>query len=530
MIRIFKHRPFALVACVLVLTSSLFTISCSKGYKEYFDDDNTKGGYIFERLQANPEFSSFTKALERANIVQFLSKGGLYTVFAPTNEAFSKFLTNNGYTSIETVPLNRLYDILSYHIVNNMWYYYDFQVRFNQFRQKLFLTRNKKFVEIDVSTANIIKVNGVSSIANLMNLDADNGVIHAIPEVLVPLPNLEETILADAELRNSTFYKLMQLVKDSAYDAINSYDRNRDGIFDSVFYKTYSFLNRVSTTREYRDNTVATSQGGDPLFTTIIIPANSVLDPVLQPELAKVGNDISRLSPSYAKLILESYFVGDSLVTAAQLTARPLPLRSVNDDVLPALPDNVFLRKDIRASNGLIHVINIAFPASSALKTAFGQITTNPEYSTFVAAVQKAGLTNAWANATKTGTFFAPTNQAFIDAQFDMKTWSLGGRPLTNAQVSNLVRHHLINENLTKANLQAAPTPPAVGIIKTSDLGNLQNVSHTLLFKTTAGATTVTTIDGVEANVTFPEIGKGPGNPTVGWVYKIDKLLIPSRL
>src|SRR5687767_5169238 len=102
MIRIYRHKTFALVACVLVLTSSLLTISCSKGYKEYFDVDN-KGGYIYQRLQANPEFSSFAKALEKANIVQFLSQGGLYTVFAPTNEAFSKFLSCNGYSSIEAV-------------------------------------------------------------------------------------------------------------------------------------------------------------------------------------------------------------------------------------------------------------------------------------------------------------------------------------------------------------------------------------------------------------------------------------------
>jgi hypothetical protein len=55
------------------------------------------------------------------------------------------------------------------------------------------------------------------------------------------------------------------------------------------------------------------------------------------------------------------------------------------------------------------------------------------------------------------------------------------------------------------------------------------NAAHTLVFNTVSGATTVTTIDNVVANVTFPEIGKGAGTPTVGWVYKIDKLLIPRR-
>jgi uncharacterized surface protein with fasciclin (FAS1) repeats len=525
MIRIFRHRPFALVACVLVLTSSLFTISCSKGYKEYFDVDN-KGGYIYQRLQANPEFSSFANALEKANIVQFLNQGGLYTVFAPTNEAFSRFLSNNGYSSIDAVPIDKLYNILSYHIVSNMWYYYDFQVRFNQFKQKLFLTRNKKFVEVDVSTPNIIKVNGVSSIANLMNIDADNGVIHAIPEVLVPLPTLEETIQADPELRNTTFFKLMQVVKDSAFDRFNSYDRNRDGIFDSVFYKTYSLLNTptrtVSTTREYRDNSTPSSQGGDPLFTTILIPANSVLDPVIQPALNKVGNDISKLSPSYVEAILESYFIADSLVSSSDLVTRPRELLFVNNLVVPAITDNQFIRKDIRASNGLIHVVNTTFP-SVGLLSAIGKIMAEPDYSMFLAAIQKAGLMTTWSNPATTGTFFAPTNQAFIDAQFDVTKWTLAGAALTNTQISNIVRYHMIAENLTKTNLQASSP-----LTKTSNLGTVQNVSHTLIFNTTAGNTTVTTVNGLTANVIFPEIGKGPGNPTIGWAYKIDKLLIPK--
>jgi hypothetical protein len=80
----------------------------------------------------------------------------------------------------------------------------------------------------------------------------------------------------------------------------------------------------------------------------------------------------------------------------------------------------------------------------------------------------------------------------------------------------------MIAENLTKTNLQASSP-----LTKTSNLGTVLNVSHTLVFNTTAGATTVTTVNGLIANVVFPEIGKGPGSPTIGWVYKIDKLLLP---
>src|SRR5688572_1102447 len=227
---------------LLPLFLIFFSICCKKGFDKYYDDESPKGGFLFNKLKADPTFSIFTKGLERSDLVQFISAGGLYTVFAPTDEAFTKFLNSSGYASIDDVPVDKLFRILSFHIVNNMWYYYDLKARFATYQQKLYLTRNKKFVNIDVKETDIIKINGVAVINELRDIDAENGVIHGIGEVLVPLPNLEEALQADPELKNSTFYRLMQLTADSAYDRFNSYDRDRDGRMDSVFYKTYPLL------------------------------------------------------------------------------------------------------------------------------------------------------------------------------------------------------------------------------------------------------------------------------------------------
>src|SRR6476620_12098960 len=106
---------------ILFLSLLCFALSCKKGFDEYYNESNTKGGFLYDKIKANPEFSTFAKGLERANLTQFISEGGLYTVFAPTNEAFSKFLTNSGYSSIDVVPTADLFRILSFHIVNNMW-------------------------------------------------------------------------------------------------------------------------------------------------------------------------------------------------------------------------------------------------------------------------------------------------------------------------------------------------------------------------------------------------------------------------
>jgi uncharacterized surface protein with fasciclin (FAS1) repeats len=439
----------------------------------------------------------------------------LYTVFAPTDEAFSKYLSNNGYGSVEDVPADKLFKVLSFHIVNNMWYYYDLKARYATYKQRLFLTRNKKFVNIDVTGADLIRINGVPVINDLRDIDAANGVIHGIGEVLTPLPNLEELLQTDPELKASTFYRLMQLTADSAFDRFNSYDRDRDGRMDSVFYKTYPLLSNVYTSIEYKQNTLPANQGGDPLFTTFLIPGNQVLDAAIAPALEKIDNSvtdkIAALSPSYAEALLEAYFIADTVVTSKELISRPRVLRSVNGVIIPSLADNQFIKKDIMTSNGTVHMINTTFPVPPALTSAMGQATMDPDLSTFMAAVQGASLMFSLTVNTRTGTFLAPTNAAFAEIGFDVKKKTLNGALLTNTQFNNIVRHHIINENLTQAGLTGT---------KNTDLGQQLMLSNS--------GTTVTTASGVVATITQPAVSIGPGTPANGYVYKVNKVLLPK--
>lgn len=506
---------------VPILTIVLFIVcispGCKKGFKDYYNDKSPKGGFLYNKLKADPTFSIFTKGLERADLVQFINEGGLYTIFAPTDEAFTKYLSSNGYSSVDDVPVDKLFRILSFHIVNNMWYYYDLRARYATYQQRLYLTRNKKFVNIDVTVADSIKINGIPVINAMRDIDATNGVIHGINTVLVPLPNLEEVLQSDPELRTSTFFRLMQLTADSAFDRFNSYDRDRDGRMDSVFYKTYPLLSNVYTSIEYRQNTAPANQGGDPLSTTLLIPSNQVLDAIIAPALARIDNSvtdkIAALSPSYAEALLESYFVSDTIVTSNEFINRTRQIRSVNGVLVPAITASQFVRKDMVASNGTIHIINTAFPASPFLTSALGQGMSDPELTNFMAAVQGASLMNTLSNNTRTGTYFAPTNAAFAEIGLDVKKKTLNGALLTATQFSNLVRHHIINENLATAGLTGT---------KNTDLGGTQ----TLVF--TNNGTTVTSAAGVVATVTQPAVGIGPGTPAVGYLYKVNKVLLPK--
>ncbi|RYY06200.1 MAG: fasciclin domain-containing protein, partial [Sphingobacteriaceae bacterium] len=327
------QKRWGLLNLWMILMLALSLSACKTGFDKYWKGENPKGGFLYNKIKDNPEFSIFAQGLQRANLVQYIDQGGLYTVFAPTNEAFYKYLHNHNYASIEAVPVDSLFKVLSFHIVNNMWYYYDFRSRYiGPYKQKLYLTRNKKFVDIDVSVENTIKINGVAVLPNLRDIDAENGVIHGIGEVLVPLPNLEELMQSDPEISNSTFYKLLQVTADRQFDRFNSYDKDRDGRIDSVFYKTYPLIDRLLTSLEFRQNQNVDSQGGDPVFTTILMPGNTVFDPYIAPVLAKFGGKIENLSPSYAEEVLENYILSDTLMNSAAITTRTGVLRTVNQE------------------------------------------------------------------------------------------------------------------------------------------------------------------------------------------------------
>lgn len=519
-----QRTNYVLPAFLFILLFATSNTGCKKAFDDYYSNKSPKGGYLYDKIKADSNFSVFTKGLERAGLVQFIDKGGLYTVFAPTNNAFSKFLSANGYASIDNVPVDRLFTILSFHIVNNLWYYYDLNVRYKTYRQTLYLTRNKKFLNIDVTSVDTIKVNGFTVIKNLRDIDADNGVIHGIGDVLVPLPNLEQLLQSDPQLANSTFYKLMQVVADSTFDRFNSYDIDRDGRIDSIFYKTYPFLDNVNTSIEFRQNTAPENQGGDPVFTTILMPTDDSLNALIAPALAQipgtVTNKIAALSPSYVEAMLESYFVYDTVTGIKDtrlMQATPI-LRSVNQEIVPAITASQFIRTNIPASNGIIHVINRTFPRSDRMRSAIGMATIDPELYTYFAAVQKAGLMGSISVAARIGTYFAPTNAAFQSIGLEIlrapQVATLNGVSLTATQFSNIMRNHIVNLNLPVASL--------TGTVNT-DYAN----TNTLTFATVGANRTVMTVLGLTANITLPVVSVGPGN--VGYVYKVDKVLLPRQ-
>ena len=121
-------------------------------------------------------FTSLAAALTKAGLVDELQGNTNYTVFAPTNEAFSKLLETIGQKSIDDVPASVLEQILLYHVVSG-------NIKSSDITPGMVSTLEG--TDIMMSTEGGIKINGVS-VMNSYDIMATNGIIHTIDQVLVP--------------------------------------------------------------------------------------------------------------------------------------------------------------------------------------------------------------------------------------------------------------------------------------------------------------------------------------------------------
>ena len=121
-------------------------------------------------------FSTFTRLMEASGTNDIFKGEGPFTVFAPTNDAFAKLPDSTMTELINETGHSKLKALLSYHILpgrvmaGNM---------ISVPTRKAFSGEELMFTDV-----NGLKVNGASVQAR--NLDATNGVIHALDTVLKP--------------------------------------------------------------------------------------------------------------------------------------------------------------------------------------------------------------------------------------------------------------------------------------------------------------------------------------------------------
>lgn len=161
----------------MVMVASAVLTSCSK------DDDTTPSEQnIYQTAKANPDLSSLVAAIDKAGLSDELSNSAAsFTVFAPTNDAFSAFLSANGFNSLNDVPVDVLTSVLLNHVVDGKKMAADLTTGYVNTLATFGSTTSH--LSLYVNTSAGVTLNGSSKVT-AADVKASNGVVHVVDQVI----------------------------------------------------------------------------------------------------------------------------------------------------------------------------------------------------------------------------------------------------------------------------------------------------------------------------------------------------------
>jgi uncharacterized surface protein with fasciclin (FAS1) repeats len=296
---------------------------------------------IIQVAQGAEQFSTLIKALDAANMTDVLKGVGPFTVFAPTNEAFDKLPEGVLDSLLKPECKSDLRQLLNYHVVSGKVRACDIQ------RITKCDTMSGEAFRVSRQNGNILVDNAKVTQADI---EACNGVIHAIDQVLIPC-DLQKRIRQLSQKRE-------QAQKDQGAEQ----EITRGQLQNIV--ETAQGMEELSTfVKALKAADLADTLEGSGSF-TIFAPTNEAWDKLPEGQMKDLF-----LPENKAQLqrILKMHVIkGDKLSQdqiSSQKSLGPLGERmltvNVRDKFVTIDEDQAsIIKADIQADNGVIHEID----------------------------------------------------------------------------------------------------------------------------------------------------------------------------
>lgn len=351
------------------------------------------------------DLSTLVGAAQVAGLVETLQGDGPYTVFAPTNNAFTDLIIALGRSSTDILADTELLSsTLMYHVVPG-------SVDSAHVAGSIFLDTalegERIWIETDAN-GNLL-LNGVARLVTT-DIQATNGTIHIIDAVLLPT--------------DGTIAQIAQTTPELS-----------------------TLLTAVDTAGLTGD-----LQTGGPY--TVFAPVNNAFTDLLidaQISTTALFGDLDLLNSVLGLHVVEGVVSSADLSDGTVLTTvdgQRIFVES-GDGGLVLNGRASIVQADVPARNGVVHVIDavlLPYPDTAANELAF-----LPQFSTLATAVDAAGLTDAL-NSAEGVTIFAPNNNAFTNLIIDLQTNST--QLLADVETLNAVLPlHVVEGVLTSADL-----------------------------------------------------------------------------
>lgn len=354
------------------------------------DDDN-----LYEILQADDDYTVLVDLIEGASLQNSLTGNAIFTVFAPTNAAFAKL--PDGY--LENLTASQKEAIVKYHVVDD-----EVRIENDEYNETIESVQGDPiFLTVNTSAASVNNSAAVSS----KNVDAANGLIHKIDEILIP--DAYGTITDNLKKR---------------YEWTGLYEQLKDldliGMLEEEGHLTFTVppMIVVQDIEAWLELDLTDNQVTD------IWKYNMV-----QEDLTGIGPQSS--------LALETV-MGDSLYLTVQTT---------NNYLFNGIQQVQMNEKVIESSNGTVY-----FLESLLVPDKMQGILTAMEKRFYLTTVRAA-----LAVAKMTGRLYNSENNA--DEQFTMfiprnNSGGINDLPLDENELSNILKYHVLLEKVSAAELQ----------------------------------------------------------------------------
>ena len=174
-----------------IISLTFFAISCDNDTVDTMPvADNTITGIA----KSNSNFTILTQALVKADLAATLQEAGPFTVFAPTDAAFTAFLKTTPYATINDVPKEALTQILLNHVVSGAVKSTDLSTGYVKTLAKS-VTSGTNTMSLYVNLKSGVKLNGVATVSTA-DVKASNGYIHIV-DAVINLPTIVTHALAN---------------------------------------------------------------------------------------------------------------------------------------------------------------------------------------------------------------------------------------------------------------------------------------------------------------------------------------------
>jgi uncharacterized surface protein with fasciclin (FAS1) repeats len=185
---------------ILILTSAIFIMTApfilsnnnvpiKNNNKEVTTDVTEDKATIVGVAASNDDFSTLVAAVKAADLVETLNSEGPFTVFAPTNDAFAKLPAGTVESLLKEENKGTLTSILTYHVVAGKFAAADVLKAIKDNGGKFIITtvNGEKLKAYTKDGKAMLKdAKGNTATIILTDVEASNGLIHAIDSVVMP--------------------------------------------------------------------------------------------------------------------------------------------------------------------------------------------------------------------------------------------------------------------------------------------------------------------------------------------------------